>query len=300
MSRADAGINTGSNYVGRFAPSPSGPLHFGSLTTALGSYLHAKQRRGKWLLRIEDIDHPRSVPGADEQIKTCLLAHGLEWDGEVRYQSHHHDDYAAALTKLDAHLYECDCTRASIRQNQGIHDPACRNRAPQNMPFALRFLNQSPRSTFTDELQGSVDVAHSLASEDFVLKRRDGLYAYHLAVVCDDILQGVTHIVRGADLIDTTFCHLALYEALNHTPPSYLHLPVMSTSAQQKLSKQNHAPAVDHRHAKQNLIHALLQLGITCPKTLCNDSVQAILQWALEHVDFAKIPRVREVIVPKG
>lgn len=287
-----------SAYVGRFAPSPSGPLHFGSLTTALFSYLHAKQHQGKWLVRIEDVDTPRTILGADQLILDSLQSHGLDWDGEIRYQSERSAHYQAAISRLSSQSYFCTCTRAQIKTMGGSYNGKCRplNRLPNSA--AIRFKHEQPQTAFEDLLQGKVFVTDAHAVEDFVIKRKDGLFAYHLAVVCDDIDQKVTHIVRGADLLETTTSHLALYRAFANTPPRYMHLPVISSELGKKLSKQNHAPAIDNNRATQNLIEALSVMQFTVPSGLLSASPKSIIEWAIEHAQTHHLPQKREMIVP--
>lgn len=287
-------------HIGRFAPSPSGPLHLGSLCTALGSYVFAKQHEGQWLLRIEDIDEPRSVAGADQKIMQTLVAHGMQWDKDVWYQSHRKAYYQALLEQIVAHTYFCDCTRAQIRARGDAYDGFCRHKTSIEEPRAVRFKHDSPRLNFNDLRLGQVTLSHAHSSEDFVIKRRDGLFAYNFVVVADDIAQGISHIVRGADLLDTTPCHLALYEAFNQPKPEYVHLPLVCFSPQQKLSKQNHAPAVEDSHAVKNLHTALSLLGSPPPQDQDLSSVSAILEWAIQNLNVSENNTTREVIVERG
>ncbi|MDM7861289.1 tRNA glutamyl-Q(34) synthetase GluQRS [Alteromonas sp. ASW11-36] len=290
-------MHSPSGYIGRFAPSPTGPLHLGSLATALASYLHAKQSKGKWLLRMEDIDTPRCVAGADQLILQTLLAHGLRWDGDVLYQSESLQRYSDVLSSLAQYTYRCDCTRAQIKARGMAYDGHCRKRNKVDSPYAIRFRHQVPVQIFEDLLLGNVQIDDPFCTEDFVLKRRDGLFAYHLVVVADDIYQGVNTIVRGADLLATTSCHLALYHALHAPTPTYAHLPVLATAPGMKLSKQNHAPAVDDKVAVSNLHKALAGLGFVLPQQQDLSSVSAIIEWAEENADVSTLSGVREVIV---
>ena len=287
-----------SSYIGRFAPSPSGPLHFGSLTTALFSYLHAKQHQGKWLVRIEDIDTPRSVEGADQRILESLLCHGLVWDGEVYYQSRRTERYHQAISLLSAQCFFCTCTRAQIKSMGGSYNGKCRSRNRSSDKAAIRFMHLHPQTEFTDLLLGKVHINNTHATEDFIIKRKDGLFAYHLAVVCDDIDQGVTHIVRGSDLLETTTSHLALYRAFAVKPPHYMHLPVICNHSGKKLSKQNHAPALNNEYPAGNLIKALSVMKFTVPSGLHNLSPKQIIEWAIEHAPTSQLPEKREMIVP--
>jgi len=261
-------------YIGRFAPSPTGPLHFGSLVCALASYLDAKHHGGKWLLRIEDIDPPREQPGAADAIKRTLEAHGLYWDGEVRYQSQRSDAYwecLSELKKLDL-IYPCNCTRARLASLNGPYDGHCRRHPPTaGEPCALRLkVNDLPerfhridnKIKFRDRICGEQSEDIEKISGDFVIHRKDGFFAYQLAVVVDDIDQGITDVVRGDDLLDTTARQIFLYRILGKTPPSYAHIPVIKDEQGNKLSKQNHAPAVDDSEPLSNLNAALGVLGL--------------------------------------
>lgn len=286
-------------YVGRFAPSPSGPLHFGSLVAAVGSYLQAKSQHGLWLLRIEDIDPPREMPGASAGILRTLAAHGLNWDGEVLFQSQQSERYECALTWLNEYnfSYYCDCTRKQIQQAGGHYTGTCRSKNLAPIGCSRRFRNTQPIYTFKDSLLGDVHIDHAFASEDFVIKRKDDLYAYHLAVVLDDIHQGVTEIVRGADLLSPTVCQLALYQAFTFDPPGYVHLPVAAEQPGKKLSKQNHAPALDSSHASANLTRVFDFLGLPTPKELYNAPVEELLCWAIANWQLDLLPKKREIIL---
>lgn len=278
-------------YIGRFAPSPSGPLHFGSLVAALGSYLDARAHHGRWLVRIEDIDPPREKPGAASEILRTLEAYGLYWDGAVRYQSQHLGDYQA---QIDAWLasgraYYCTCTRRQIKQAGGVYPGWCRDKNKAAEHAAVRLKSPVEVLAFNDRLHGSLPLDQQLANEDFIIKRRDGLYAYNLAVVLDDIDQGVTDIVRGADLIVPTGRHIGLYRLLGARLPHYLHLPLALNAEGQKLSKQNCAPAIDNqaplpalRAAMRFLgLHAVAEEKVATPTELLNLAVNT---WSLTHL----------------
>lgn len=290
-------MQNNSLYIGRFAPSPSGPLHLGSLSTALASYLHARQNDGKWLVRLEDIDTPRCVDGADNAILESLSAHGLQWDDKVEYQSQRLAHYQQVLSSLKTQTYPCDCTRAMIKQRGGSYDGHCRNRSGVSSPHAIRLRNTSPIVNFSDGLLGDLQFDTASSREDFVLKRRDGLFAYHLVVVCDDIAQQVTDIVRGADLLETSLNHLSLYAALGASSPRYWHLPVLSSSQGMKLSKQNHAPAINNSDNVQNLHRVLRYLGFSIPKNIDLSSVSATMDWAIANAKVTDIRHQREIIV---
>jgi glutamyl-Q tRNA(Asp) synthetase len=286
------------NYIGRFAPSPSGPLHFGSLVTAVASYLQARYKKGQWLVRIEDIDPPREMPNAADSILKTLLAHGLHWDGDVSYQSQHSDYYESTLSELKALglTYYCECTRQQIKARGGHYDGFCRDRQLGKQGTSTRLCNQSPQTHYNDVIQGAVSFDDVSADEDFVIKRKDQLYAYQLAVVADDARQGVTEVIRGCDLLPATFHQLCLFSALDIKPPLYGHVPVVASSAGMKLSKQNKAPAIDNKMASENLYQALVFLGLKPELTLKNESVDDILIWAVAHWDLAVIPLKKEII----
>lgn len=279
-------------YVGRFAPSPSGDLHFGSLIAALGSFLQAKARRGRWLVRIEDIDPPREVAGAASRILNALARYGLHWDGDVLYQSQRADAYRQVLDSLYQQnlCYYCNCTRARIQLLDGVYDGHCRD---LNLPAggaALRLRLAKPVLGFHDQLCGDINVPPEFAKEDFIIHRKDGLFAYNLAVVVDDHFQGVTEIVRGADLILPTVRQIALYRQLGWREPDYLHLPLALNEAGDKLSKQNHAPALPEGNPVPTLGKALTFLGQTLPNGWAGASTDELLAWAIDHWTPSSIP----------
>lgn len=268
-------------YIGRFAPSPTGPLHFGSLVAALASFLDAKAHNGKWLLRIEDVDIPRCQPDSPKLICEALKTHGMQWDGDVLYQSTRDSIYQSYIDKLleTQQAYYCQCTRKQIRALGGVYQGTCRNKGLTS--GAIRFCNDNPVARFTDRLLGETEITDPHALEDTVLKRRDELYAYNLAVVVDDHEQGVTHIVRGEDLLDTTSAHLSLYKTFDFPAPNYAHVPLAKDANGNKLSKQNHAPAVNLENAEQNLLAACEFLGLST-KSLSNKShIDEILSIAI-------------------
>lgn len=283
-------------YRGRFAPTPSGPLHFGSLTSCLGSYLDARAQGGQWLIRIEDVDSGRSRLAYRESILQTLAAHGFVSDEPVRVQSEHLADYAAALEKIRAHLYPCVCSRQKWQANAAegalgkIYPQTCRL-APPSLPpegAALRLALPDRIDCFTDRLYG--DCRYDLQREigDPVLRRRDGDIAYALAAAADDALQGITHVVRGADLLAHTPIQRYLQEILQYPAVSTLHLPLVLLPNGSKLSKQNHAPALDNRSAAQNLLQALQFLGQDTAGLTETDSPETILQAAVPRWDIAR------------
>ncbi|MCC2617156.1 tRNA glutamyl-Q(34) synthetase GluQRS [Aestuariibacter halophilus] len=295
-------LSSDATYCGRFAPSPSGPLHLGSLLTAVASYLQAKVNHGQWRLRIDDIDPPREVPGAAQQIQRTLDAHGLHWDGDIVWQSQRHDAYHEALLQLRQQqlTYGCECTRKALRQRQPdmLYDGFCRQRG---LPFddnAERFRQQGDTAVMVDALHGTLlcDDAHS--REDFVLRRKDGLYAYHLASVVDDAYMGVSEIVRGSDLLQPSQSQMALFQALNVSAPTTLHLPVLVSRPGFKLSKQNHAAGIDDHRASENLTQVLTLLGHPPPDGLHTASPSTILDWATAHWDLQQIPAQSELQAP--
>ncbi|MCI4187208.1 tRNA glutamyl-Q(34) synthetase GluQRS [Dickeya dianthicola] len=279
-------------YVGRFAPSPSGDLHFGSLIAALGSYLQARACRGRWLVRIEDIDPPREVPGAAARILSQLEQYGLRWDGDVVYQSRRHDLYRAVLADLQRQgkCYYCTCTRQRLQQIGGHYDGHCRDRGLPPNQAALRLRQSQPVLHFHDRLRGQIDADPMLAREDFIIHRRDGLFAYNLAVVVDDHCQGVTEIVRGADLIEPTVRQLSLYQQLDYPAPAYVHLPLALNADGNKLSKQNHAPALPDGDPRAVLAQALTFLRQPLPAHWRDLSRDALLAWAVAHWSLATVP----------
>lgn len=280
-----------SAYTGRFAPSPSGELHFGSLIAALGSYLQARANQGRWLVRIEDIDPPREVPGAAETILRQLEHYGLRWDGDVLWQSQRHDAYRERLAWLKAQglSYYCTCSRARIQGVGGIYDGHCRDLHAGPEQAALRLRQTRPVLSFHDRLRGEIACDEKLAREDFIIHRRDGLFAYNLAVVVDDHFQGVTEIVRGADLIAPTVRQISLYHHFGWQPPHYIHLPLALNSDGNKLSKQNHAPALSSGDPRPEIVRALqfLHQQITDEwRDLSLDELleHAVACWALSAV----------------
>ncbi len=293
-------------YRGRFAPSPSGPLHFGSLLTALASFLDARKHQGQWLVRIDDIDPPREQPGAADAILRCLEAHHLYWDETVFYQARQYDAYEACLRLLKEKnwLYACDCSRQDLQLTHGIYQGRCRHRQSEvNTPYALRLkLYDLPHYTsaeiiqFQDLIQGQQ--IHNLRTEagDQILKRRDGLYAYQLAVVVDDIAQNISHIVRGRDLLDVTARQIFFFKLLGATPPLYAHLPLALMPNGQKLSKQNLAPALNSQQANINLWQALDFLGQNPPAELKEAGIDEVLHWAIANWWLERVPQSNQYI----
>ena len=289
-------------YIGRFAPSPTGPLHFGSLLAAVGSYLESRSRSGLWLVRMEDLDPPREVAGSATDILRTLEAFGFEWDGGVMYQSSRSQAYGAVLTALHNRdlLYACTCTRKKIvaegRKNAyGVaYAGTCRN--PENRSSkrqsALRLRTENQIIKFNDRVQG--DSAQNIEQDigDFMLKRRDGLYAYHLAVVVDDAEQGISDIVRGYDLLDSTHRQIYLQDLLDLPTPQYAHLPIAINKQGQKLSKQTHAKRVDKKYASRLIWEALHFLGQQPDHQLKHESLNTIWQWGFKNWQLKKVPKI--------
>jgi glutamyl-Q tRNA(Asp) synthetase len=281
-------------YIGRFAPSPTGPLHFGSLLGAVASFLDARANHGSWLVRIEDIDPPREIAGASNAILQCLQAHGLLWDGEVCYQSRRDAAYRQALAQLLTanQAFYCSCSRIDLAASAGIYPGRCRNcRQPPLTPYAIRLQVDNSDISFVDSIQGPI--AQTMAREvgDFVLFRKEGLPAYQLAVVVDDAAQGITHIVRGSDLLDSTPRQIFLQQRLQLPTPRYAHIPVITNLSGQKLSKQTFARALDNSSAAQNLLAVLEFLRQPLPPMGHRDSPRQLLDWAITHWQPALIPR---------
>ncbi|TMX33873.1 tRNA glutamyl-Q(34) synthetase GluQRS [Vibrio sp. Hep-1b-8] len=286
------------SYIGRFAPSPSGPLHFGSLIAALGSYFQAKSNQGKWLVRIEDLDPPREMPGASRLILETLEAYHLHWDGEVVYQSQRHSLYQQQIDRwLDSgQAYFCHCTRKQIKELGGFYTGTCRDlKLTNGEQCAVRLRMSHPVYQFEDRRHGILNIPTALADEDFIIKRRDGLFAYNLAVVLDDIDQGVTEVVRGADLIEPTGRQISLYQMLDAKPVNYLHLPLALDNNGQKLSKQNHAKAIDNQNPKPALIDAMTFLGFDIDEEISTASLDEIILWGIENWHLSQLPSSTEI-----
>lgn len=277
------------SYIGRFAPSPTGPLHFGSLLTAVASYCDAKANQGKWLVRIEDTDIPRIYPNSETHILSCIDAFQFEPDAEIIFQKDRLDIYEQVLEQLkqSQDIYACQCTRKMLGSNH-IYAGTCRS---LNLDFAnqaIRLKVADQLICFQDRLQGQQ--CSNLLDElgDFVLKRRDGIISYQLAVVVDDYLQGITHVVRGADLLDNTARQIWLGSLLNYPALNYMHLPLAMNDQGQKLSKQNLAQALDINQAPELLHQAILALGQASVEL---DQPHIMLQQAVQQWNVNLIPK---------
>ncbi len=319
-----------SQYRGRFAPSPTGPLHFGSLIAAVGSYLDAKHHQGLWLVRIEDLDAPRTVKGAADDILRTLEAFGLYWDEAVLYQSQRTAAYEEALQKLRAigAVYPCACTRKEIADSalhgiEGqIYPGTCRNGIPaEREGRAWRVRTDTPFPTpspggrrelgslshpekaregvstveFDDTLQGQITQHLENEIGDFVVKRADGLFAYQLAVVVDDAFQGISHVVRGSDLLSSTPRQIYLQRLLGLTTPAYMHLPVAVNAQSEKLSKQTLAAPVDTHNVSNTLLRTLEFLRQQPPGELASCNPEKILEWAITRWDKDKLKEVMQI-----
>ncbi|MGC8120104.1 tRNA glutamyl-Q(34) synthetase GluQRS [Marinobacter sp. VGCF2001] len=282
-------------YRGRFAPSPTGPLHFGSLVSALASWLEAKAAHGDWLVRLEDLDPLREPPEATGQILHSLECHGLFPDEPVRFQSRRHDAYQQAIESLlNANkAYRCRCSRKQLRANHGYHPNHCRQQPipPDKGPHAIRFALDDESAQWQDLLLGPQCQTVRAELDDPVILRKEGFYAYQLAVVVDDMDQGVTHVVRGSDLLDMTAQQQQIFRALGAEPPQWLHIPVIVNAQGQKLSKQSHAPALDDTRPIGNLVRALQALGQQPEPSLAHASVvEDVLHWAQAHWQRSALP----------
>jgi glutamyl-Q tRNA(Asp) synthetase len=305
------------SYRGRFAPSPSGYLHFGSLITALASFLDAKKNHGTWLVRLEDIDPPREKKGASDHILKTLEAFGLHWDENILFQSKQSDYYQHIIEQLfnEHHCYYCQCTRGQIKAIGGIYQGHCRDLNIEKDNSAIRVINQHAVNQYHDLIQGNVQCDQALAKEDFIIYRKDGLFAYQLAVVADDLYQNINHVIRGCDLLEPTARQLSFYPLFaekslgdfsqqmpssNRTtqqihPPFFGHIPLAVTEQGYKLSKQNKAPAIDNNNPQPALFAALQFLGQHPPHELQFSNVNEIIQWAIIHWQLESVPKKREI-----
>lgn len=290
-----------SGYRGRFAPTPSGPLHLGSLLTAVASYAQARHRRGQWLLRIDDLDRERCPPANTPRILRQLEAHGFRWDEAPRIQTEHIDDYGSALGRLRARgaVYACACTRATLRATSHpgpdgpVYPGTCRARALTRGSVRLRI--GTGLLCFDDAWQGRQCRDGASEIGDFVVQRNDGVFGYQLACAVDEVAQGITEVVRGADLLGSTFQQRWVLEQLGSPSPDYRHLPVLLGPDGLKLSKQNHAVPIDGRNAAANLLACLTWLRQAPELALRRARPAQILDWAVANWDAAKVPRTAQI-----
>ncbi len=294
-------------YRGRFAPSPPGPLHFGSLVAAVGSYLEAKKHNGAWLLRMEDLDTPRTVAGAASDILHTLDAYGLQWDGPVLYQSERTDAYEHALHELQqgGMAYPCACSRREIADSalhgiEGLIYPGtCRNGVPvRKQAKAWRVRTANALIEFDDALQGRVAQGIEREIGDFVVRRADGLFAYQLAVVVDDAFQNISHIVRGADLLLSTPRQIWLQRLLKLPTPRYMHLPIAVNAQGEKLSKQTLAAPVTAEKSSTTLWDVLEFLRQDPPQELRKETLPMVWQWALTNWNAERLCGIQTIPAP--
>ncbi|VAW95557.1 Glutamyl-Q tRNA(Asp) synthetase [hydrothermal vent metagenome] len=298
--------NPRKGYRGRFAPSPSGPLHFGSLLAATASYLQAKQQQGEWWLRIEDIDPPREVKGASQRIIDTLALYGFEWD-TLSYQSERLGLYQHYLDKLQqtAQAYHCGCSRKEIQQfNQqqsapaGLYPGTCRQGLNGKPARAIRIKITEPKQTIHDAIQGTQSKDLSQTSGDFIIKRADGLFSYQLAVAIDDSTQEMTQIVRGCDLHESSFCQQYIQKSLGLRSPSYAHIPVVASPNGIKLSKRAAAQDIATESPQQILWLALDILGQQPPASLKTQNLKHLWQWGFTNWNLANVPQAQSVLSP--
>ncbi len=302
-------------YIGRFAPSPTGPLHFGSLVAAVASYCDAKAHQGKWLVRMEDLDKPREMQGAADDILRTLETFGLAWDGKIIYQSTRDDYYEASFEQLKQHTYPCICTRKEIADSSqiigiegAIYPKKCYQKisilSSKNSNASASLIETSSQRinvdgagliAFKDTIQG--DISQNLAHDigDFILKRKDGLFAYQLAVVVDDASQGITHVVRGADLLDSTPRQIYLQQLLGAQTPHYAHVPIVTNSHGEKLSKQTFAQPLNTSRANIALFDALSFLGQNPPQEIKNATLNEVWRWAIANWRLENITKSRSL-----
>ena len=295
-------------YRGRFAPSPTGQLHFGTLVAATGSYLQARSQQGEWLMRIEDVDTTRRVAGSDKSILQSLEILGFEWDGEETYQSHRTELYQQALNALSEQnlIYPCTCSRKQLTEennaaqslslNPSVYPGTCREKQlPLDQEYALRLRVDSETIRFEDRVMGAYQ--QTLISEcgDFIIQRRDHLFAYQLAVVVDDALQGITEVVRGADLLDSTPRQIYLQKLLAYRQPDYMHLPLVLENTQHKLSKSVGSAALNLNQPVKFLLKALNHLGQLVPADFEQGSLSECWGWARQNWNIQHIPKRSQI-----
>ncbi|MGI1680061.1 MAG: tRNA glutamyl-Q(34) synthetase GluQRS [Cellvibrionaceae bacterium] len=294
-----------SSYIGRFAPSPTGDLHFGSLVGALASFLDARSNNGKWLVRIEDLDPPREILGSADSILKSLESHRLLWDDSVLFQSSRLDAYEQTLNFLSDHqlTFNCSCSRKSLSASDGIYDGQCRHKKHNSdTPTAARlkvydlpeaFKSVSSLISFDDIFMGGQSEDISTTAGDYIIHRKDGLFAYQLAVVVDDIFQNITHVIRGSDLLGSTAQQIFLFSLLGQKKLQYGHYPVVLDRSGEKLSKKNQAAPLDKKNPSKNIFRALVFLQQNPPEELVNETPATILTWAKSQWNRKAIPKKR-------
>lgn len=287
------------SYRGRFAPSPTGPLHFGSLVAAVASWLDAKSNQGEWLVRIEDIDPPRVFPDSDKSILKSLEIHGLIWDGEIEYQSNRRGIYFEELDELlrQGRTYRCRCSRKDLALIGATYDGRCKTASvPSSEDHSIRFEVRES-ATWQDLIQGRAELSKGMIKGDFVVFRRDELFSYQLAVAIDDWQQNITHVIRGFDLFDSTARQIMLLNALGRELPQYGHIPIATDSKDIKLSKQTHAPPLKNSLAAENIIQALRFLNQELPPSASELSAAELLDMAARNWRLDKVPKKQSIRV---
>ena len=287
-------------YIGRFAPSPTGPVHFGTLVAAVGSYLQAQTNNGEWLLRIDDVDTTRKVEGADVDIIRTLEAFGFQWSGDILYQTQMTSAYEIALKQLieQSLVFPCLCSRKQLAESGGgmIYPGTCRSRRlPESEEHSLRLIAEDITITFDDIVMGKQTQNIKTDCGDFIIKRRDGLFAYQLAVVVDDAIQGITEVVRGTDLLDSTPRQIYLQHLLGYPTPAYCHLPLAVDAAGNKISKSEGKSKIEIIHREELLISTLDFLGQQVPDALSGSGIEDIWRWATDNWDVTKIPTSKSI-----
>jgi glutamyl-Q tRNA(Asp) synthetase len=283
------------NYRGRFAPSPTGPVHYGTLIAAVGSYLQAKKNHGEWFIRIDDIDTCRVVDGADDDILRTLEHFGFEWNGNIIYQTQQIESYQQALEQLKSQslVFPCLCSRKQLaKTDSSIYPGTCRHHSlPEKKEHALRVLSQDINIEFNDIVMGQQLQNIKQHCGDFIVRRRDGLFAYQLAIVVDDAAQNITEVVRGADLLGSTHRQIYLQQLLNYSTPGYCHLPLAVDNLGNKISKSGNAAKVDIKNKENLIINALNFLGQRPPDDLIKSQLNDIWLWAIKHWNVADVPK---------
>jgi glutamyl-Q tRNA(Asp) synthetase len=298
-STATATTDTDKAYTGRFAPSPTGSLHLGSLLAAVGSFVDARSRGGRWLVRMEDLDTARVVPGSADEILRALEAFGLLWDGEVAYQSRRTHLYAEALESLRAagRTFECSCSRRELSAEDSGYPGTCREGPRRPGDTAIRFrIDETETVVFNDRFQGPIALAMDKLG-DVIVRRRDGVFAYQLAVVVDDALQGITDVVRGADLLESTGWQIGLQGALCLRTPGYAHLPLLLERTGEKLAKSRRSAALDAGRAGAEVLNVLRLLGLSPPAELAGATPATLLEWATGCWRERALPLSREIVM---
>jgi len=292
-------------YRGRFAPSPTGNVHFGTLVAAVASYLQAITQQGVWHLRIDDIDTTRTIKHADTHIIKTLEDYGFEWHGEIYYQSKNIALYEEALTQLidQSLVFPCLCSRKLLAEqsqlmSNDIYPGTCRKRhLPELAEHSLRVRGINQNITFNDKVMGEQRQNIQTDCGDFIIKRRDGLFAYQLAVVIDDEIQGITEVVRGVDLLDSTARQVYLQQLLDYHHPNYLHLPLATDANGDKLSKSTPTASIEYISLSKNLVHALQFLGQKPATELEQSEISEIWTWAIQHWNIETIPNEKTITI---